>query len=696
MGQLNMFGCRIRIFLVVFASCLASIHANCKVGDAKWQGAPVVTNSVAGKVKVDWSKAIYNPACVDEYHLWMWKDGSTKQKGKKLTMRNNKVMDKEVDVPPCVFTNIGLDSVEKDLFNTHTKESPVVRFNSADLPSFNVSLSDLQVSYYRDPSSGEFSLTTALVSLPTKFLSFAPCLKEIEVSAQRPAEAIKTIGKKSASKTKTTTTSSAPSLRTRLFGKDRQPGESGPPSSMHWGHEDGVKYGSGFNPGSVGGSQTSSGSGSGYNAGISVSTARPPSKTGNWNYDTASKIGTGVGSQGFNPGAVPTHAQIVGSPFNKQFLRMKSIPPAATVTKQSSPFPGERVMIKVPVEACTPQELTVRFISKDGSELGKLPPVELPALADIPDYIPPPMSQVVSVSVTKGNPSVSVQSGSSVPESCLPQYMEAVDAFANRIEDVAEGGATENKKIKDVQQVQQKKVETVKREILGRHGCLCASPQLRLELSQSGGTQYKTVKADHKTEVFGVYLYQGMREGRPYYKLDLEGRRLEKESTAATPLIRRKRFIGRIDGATTTTNRPWNFGVVGGAQVDRGYSRSSSSSSSFSRSSSSRMSSSPGGSKSYSRSASSSSSTTWTNIPIQRVNSSPIPYYLFWETKAKQWLVSDKLGSLSQDSDFGSVVGSKFQCPADGSEVWQVRSPSLRSGAGRWQEEPALSVTCLE
>ena len=36
--------------------------------------------------------------------------------------------------------------------------------------------------------------------------------------------------------------------------------------------------------------------------------------------------------------------------------------------------------------------------------------------------------------------------------------MEAVDAFALRLEDIAENGKIENQKIKDVQQVEQKKV----------------------------------------------------------------------------------------------------------------------------------------------------------------------------------------------------------------------------------------------
>jgi len=682
-------GSMLKAGLVICVAFITETSANCKVGDAKWQGPPVVTNSpgVAGKVKVDWSKAVYNPTCVDEYHLWAWKDGTTKEKGKKYTIRNNKVMDKEIDIQPCVFTNIGIESVEKDLFNTHVRESSVIRFNSADLPSFNVSLPDLKVSYYREPSTGEFSLSNALVSIPTKFITFSSCLKEIEISAERPSPDTKSSAK--STKAKTSTPNSTPSVRTRFFGNARQPGEMGPPSTMHWGHEEGTEDGSGFNPG-AGSPVSSPGAGSGFNAGTALPTARPPSKVGNWNYETPAKPGTGVGGQGFNPGKGVSAV----SPFSRLFLRMKTQPPKATVAKQSSPFPGETVMMKVPVEPCTPQTLTIRFIAKDGSELGRLPPLNLSSLADIPDYIPPPLSQIADISFVNGKPVMTVQRGSSVPESCLPQYMEAVDAFASRLEEVAEKGLEENKITKGVQQVEQKKVETVKREVLSRHGCLCASPQIKLELAESGGTKYKTIKADHKTEVFGVYLYQGMSEGRPYYKRDLEGRRLEKENSAATPLTRRKRFIGRVDGGgSTTTRRPWNYGVVGGAQVDRGYPRSLSS-----QSTSSRISSSSKKSTSLSRSSSSSSSSskTWTNIPIQRMNSAPVPHYIYWDTKAKQWLVSSKVGSMSQDSEFGSVVGSKFQCPADGQEVWQVRTSSLRSGAGRWQEEPALKIVCLE
>merc|ERR1719147_349787 len=90
-------------------------------------------------------------------------------------------------------------------------------------------------------------------------------------------------------------------------------------------------------------------------------------------------------------------------------------------------------------------------------------------------------------------------------------------------------------------------VEITQEKILAKKGCVCSSP--RLQLGEK------------------IFLYQGEREGHPYYREDLEGRSLPSDNPS-TPLIRSKReaFIGRVDGGgSTTTRRPWNYGSHGGS-----------------------------------------------------------------------------------------------------------------------------------
>ena len=168
---------------------------------------------------------------------------------------------------------------------------------------------------------------------------------------------------------------------------------------------------------------------------------------------------------------------------------------------------------------------------------------------------------------------MTTQKSSPVPESCLPDYMEALDAYANRLEALGnqQKGVVDGAKRR--QGSQQQAVEVTQAEMLARHGCACASPRLELVYTDAAPASYDAVKAKHHSPVFGVYLYDGMREGRPVYRLDLERRstaefvtRLVPAAAATTPASRRrKRFIGRVDGGpSTTTHLPWNYGAAGG------------------------------------------------------------------------------------------------------------------------------------
>merc|ERR1719507_2036755 len=66
-----------------------------------------------------------------------------------------------------------------------------------------------------------------------------------------------------------------------------------------------------------------------------------------------------------------------------------------------------------------------------------MPGLLLPPLPDIEDYVPPPFTEVVKISVTGGRLTLTTQTSSPVPTSCLSRYMEAVDAYANRVEAAA-------------------------------------------------------------------------------------------------------------------------------------------------------------------------------------------------------------------------------------------------------------------
>ena len=51
--------------------------------------------------------------------------------------------------------------------------------------------------------------------------------------------------------------------------------------------------------------------------------------------------------------------------------------------------------------------------------------MHLPALADIPSYVPPPVTEVMAISFKGGKPVYGVKTSSGVSAACLPAYFEA-------------------------------------------------------------------------------------------------------------------------------------------------------------------------------------------------------------------------------------------------------------------------------
>merc|ERR1712128_253365 len=175
----------------------------------------------------------------------------------------------------------------------------------------------------------------------------------------------------------------------------------------------------------------------------------------------------------------------------------------------------------------------------------------------------PPLTSVLEEKfLAGGKHTIVTQNNSPVPEACLIDYLEAVDTFANRVEHVANKEHSASSSVKQTQDKIQDNVEKTQSESLSKLGCACSSP--RLEVIQ-GTTDIQA------PEYVGVYLYQGIHQTRPYFKLDLENRSIMEASE--TVLTRRKRFIGRVDGGgTTTTNSPVNYGVPQGSYAGGSFS----------------------------------------------------------------------------------------------------------------------------
>jgi len=283
-----------------------------------------------------------------------------------------------------------------------------------------------------------------------------------------------------------------------------------------------------------------------------------------------------------------------GSPFGpiEKPNYSNSLPRAKTTgalkkagpVKVQPPFLKPMIEILIASKDCAEFNFEVKVFNPSSKEIGKVQNIHLPALADIPTYIPPPITNVMSITFgTSGKPVYGVKTSSGVSAACLPSYFEALDAYRQRLENevgyhAAKTGASQAK----VSQTNIK-AEASHEQTLKTHGCICTSPHL-----QFSSTDAKLQKS-HAAE-FGHYQYKGMHEGHPYY---------EKTSTS--------------------------------------------------------------------------------------------PRFLFFDTKDKQWVIGEKLGS-TRGIDFGSAQKTLAKCPADppASGTWQRKSSIL----GRWKKEATLKVAC--
>merc|ERR1719495_608714 len=228
--------------LLVFSVALASSDTACKTSDAKWKGAPsvkAVSSSRPERVLVDWQTTISHPECADSFEVWVWKEGQEKSQGKKSILTGHQTLKMEVSLEPCVFYNIAVDLKEKDWINNHHRESAVTKYNSAKLPA-SLKPEDMlpyfSVGYHKDARTGKFDLTKASVRVQTSFITFASCVKHLEVTGKQKSGVRATQAGLSGPRS-----SGTPDNWERTdggwepYGTGRLPGERGRPAERRWG-----------------------------------------------------------------------------------------------------------------------------------------------------------------------------------------------------------------------------------------------------------------------------------------------------------------------------------------------------------------------------------------------------------------------------------------------------------------------------
>merc|ERR1719220_2707083 len=182
--------------------------------------------------------------------------------------------------------------------------------------------------------------------------------------------------------------------------------------------------------------------------------------------------------------------------------------------KLNPPYLKQTIDITVPVEDCAGYMFHLQIYG-GSKKIGELPSISLPALADLPGFVPAPVTSVVSVSFSSaGVPIYKVNPESGVPLSCLPAYFEAYDAYAQKVDNEVSWAEGEEKRVKELSATSSTTLLTsAQDELLKAHGCTCSSPNLKLST-----TDAKVLKKEKATSQIGSYAFAGMHGGHPFYK----------------------------------------------------------------------------------------------------------------------------------------------------------------------------------
>eukprot|EP00091_Calanus_sinicus_P013800 TRINITY_DN3066_c0_g1_i10.p1 TRINITY_DN3066_c0_g1~~TRINITY_DN3066_c0_g1_i10.p1 ORF type:complete len:586 (-),score=167.47 TRINITY_DN3066_c0_g1_i10:160-1917(-) len=471
---------RILFMSLALAILLGPQHssASCFGKDAhfKTTDQPVITQPSKTEptlVLVSWDKIIQRPECVDNYYVRVWPEGTDMAKGQKIKVSEkdpkspkgkNVVTSKTVTIEPCVNTKFLIELEELDSITGKDLEKTGEQlFKSAAIPKIsNLDQSRFQVTYFWDPVKKVVDLKQASVSFPKDMITFPSCLDYVQIT-----------GSQVASRT-------GPSL-SRQNSNSPNRGRA-------------LEYLGGkplYNPEiSVGGASTLPGriSYSDVTRGSSGSVSRQSSSSS-------------ISSTGSTE---PQFAYALPRPRGGATKKVGPI-------KATAPFLQPMISINIPVEDCTQYNFEVQFFSAR-KEIGKVQNLNLPPLADIPGYVPPPVTSVIAISFnTAGKPVYGVKTSSGVNAACLPAYFEAYDSYTQRLENEVGWQVERSSSVQSLVSSTKEELEKSQEELLKAQGCVCTSPHLELTT-----TDAKVLKKTEANQL-GHYHFQGMHGGYPYF-----------------------------------------------------------------------------------------------------------------------------------------------------------------------------------
>ena len=226
-------------------------------------------------------------------------------------------------------------------------------------------------------------------------------------------------------------------------------------------------------------------------AGTWTTTSRPTSRPSS---RPSSGTPIPVGNSPFGPVETPAYANTLARSDRGGSTR------AVGPVKLQPPFLGENIELLISAPDCAEFNFDVKMFAPSSTKVGSVS-VNLPALANIPSYVPPPVTDVMSISFTSGRPVYGVKTSSGVSAACLPAYFEASDAYRQRLENEVGYLAGRTSSAQAVVSQTNQRSDVVDTETLRAHGCGCSSTTLTFSSTD------KNVQKEHP-DYFGSYKYK--------------------------------------------------------------------------------------------------------------------------------------------------------------------------------------------
>lgn len=387
------------------------------------------------------------------------------EKDPKSPKGKNIVLSKTVKIEPCVNYRFLVELEELDSITGKDLEKTGEQlFKSAAIPKIsNLDQNRFRVTYFWDPAKKVIDLKQAFISFPKDMITYPSCLDYVQVT-----------GSEVLSKT-------GPSL-SRQNSNSPNRGRA-------------LDY--------LGGKPT-------YNPSISVGGAS--TLPGRISYSDVTRGSSGSLSRSSSTSSISSSTGSAEPHFAYTLPRAKGgASRKVGPIKVNAPFLQPMISINIPVEDCSQYQFEVKFFSAK-KEIGQVKNLNLPPLADIPGYVPPPVTSVLSIAFnTAGKPVYGVKTSSGVNAACLPAYFEAYDAYAQRLENEVGWQVDQSSKVQRLISSTKEDLEKSQEELLKAQGCVCTSPHLELTTTDAAVLKKK------EASQLGHYHFQGMHSGHPYF-----------------------------------------------------------------------------------------------------------------------------------------------------------------------------------